>query len=66
MLKHIVSLTENLHMKIVQEGVETQEQVDMLKALSFDVIQGYYYAKPLSPTDYSVFLDSREGEILAP
>lgn len=64
-LKHIVSLTENLHMKIVQEGVETQEQVDMLKALSFDVIQGYYYAKPLSPTDYSVFLDNHEDEILS-
>lgn len=64
-LKHIVSLTENLHMKIVQEGVETQEQVDMLKALSFDVIQGYYYSKPLSPTDYCVFLDNHEDEILS-
>ena len=37
----------------------------MLKALSFDVIQGYYYAKPLSPTDYSVFLDNHEDEILS-
>ncbi len=65
-LQHIVSLTKDLHMKIVQEGVETPDQIEMLKALSFDVIQGYYYAKPLSPTDYGVFLDSHEDEILAP
>ena len=65
-LQHIVSLTKDLHMKIVQEGVETPDQIEMLKALSFDVIQGYYYAKPLSPTDYGVFLDSHEDEIFAP
>ena len=62
-LRHIVSLTKNLGMKIVQEGVETPDQIEMLKELSFDVIQGYYYAKPLSPTDYCVFLDTHEDEI---
>lgn len=65
-LRHIVSLTKSLHMKIVQEGVETPGQVEMLRDLSFDVIQGYFYAKPLSPTDYCVFLDSHEEEILVP
>jgi EAL domain-containing protein (putative c-di-GMP-specific phosphodiesterase class I) len=34
-------------MKIVAEGVETKEQADKLASLCCDMVQGYYYSKPI-------------------
>ena len=57
-LSSIISLARELHMKVTQEGVEHQDQVELLKNLGCQVIQGYYYSKPLSLTDYTGFLDN--------
>lgn len=46
LVKTIVSIAQNLSLKVVIEGVETQEQVDFLNALGSFVVQGYFYAKP--------------------
>lgn len=46
--KDIVSIMQNLGHKVVAEGVETQEEVNLLKEWGVDLIQGYYYTKPLS------------------
>ena len=46
-LKFCVALGQMMHMGIVAEGVETLAQVDRLKSLECDYIQGYYYSKPL-------------------
>lgn len=46
-VKSIVNLAHNLKMKVVAEGVETVEQLNMLKALCCDYAQGYYFAKPM-------------------
>ncbi|MEG1584002.1 MAG: EAL domain-containing protein, partial [Anaerovorax sp.] len=43
----IISMAKALAMKTVAEGVERREQVDMLKRLDCDYIQGYYFAKPM-------------------
>jgi diguanylate cyclase (GGDEF)-like protein len=43
----IVQLAHHLGMRIVAEGVETKEQADKLAALSCDMVQGYYYSKPI-------------------
>ena len=45
----VASLGHALGMKIVAEGVETAEQADMAKALGCDLLQGYYFDKPLTP-----------------
>ena len=55
-LSSVISLARDLHMKVTQEGVEHQDQVDLLKKLGCQVVQGYYYSKPLSLTDYTGFL----------
>ena len=39
-------------MRIVAEGVEVKEQVDFLATEGCDMIQGYYYAKPMPSGDY--------------
>ncbi len=46
-LKMIVSLSKDLKMEIVSEGVETQDEVDFLKSIGVDVFQGYFFAKPM-------------------
>lgn len=46
-LRHIISLAHGLGMEVLAEGVETQEQVQFLREVGCDVIQGYYFSKPL-------------------
>lgn len=41
------------------EGVETEEQLAFLKALSCDYIQGYLFSKPLTVEDFERFIDAR-------
>ena len=45
-VEEAVRLAKRLNMRTVAEGVEIKEQVDFLKDLKCDMIQGYYYAKP--------------------
>lgn len=47
-----ISLAKQLDMKIVAEGVEKKEQVDFLAGQDCDMIQGYYYAKPMPANEY--------------
>lgn len=46
-VKMIISMAESMHLDVIAEGVETQEQVDFLKERACFNIQGYYYAKPV-------------------
>lgn len=45
--KAIISLSKGLNLEIVAEGVETKSQLDTLRKLNCDIIQGYYYEKPI-------------------
>lgn len=49
----IITLGHNLGLKVVAEGVEQPDQIDFLKAQHCDMVQGYYYAKPL-PADQAI------------
>lgn len=48
-LKAIVSLGKSLNMRIIAEGVETEVQLNYLKTLGCDLIQGYLIGKPAPP-----------------
>lgn len=56
MVKAVVDLVKGLHKKVLAEGVETQEQLALLKAMGCDYIQGYLYAKPMSVEDFESYL----------
>lgn len=58
-IKSIVHLSKSLKYKIITEGVETKEQVDLLTELECNIIQGYYFSKPLSESDFENLLKSQ-------
>ena len=47
LVKSIILIAESCSMDVVAEGVETQEQFEKLQELGCDIIQGYYFSKPL-------------------
>ena len=47
----IISLAHSLQIKVVAEGVETEEQLELLKEKKCDIIQGFIYAHPLHPEE---------------
>jgi EAL domain-containing protein (putative c-di-GMP-specific phosphodiesterase class I) len=48
-----IKLAKSLNMRTVAEGVEEKDQVDFLAEQGCDMIQGYYYAKPMPKDDYT-------------
>ncbi|QWD89989.1 EAL domain-containing protein [Polynucleobacter sp. MWH-Braz-FAM2G] len=48
----IISLAHKLRVKVIAEGVETLEQVNWLRRLGCDYVQGYYYFKPVSINEF--------------
>ena len=46
-VSEVIGLAKKLDMKIVAEGIESRDQVDFLIEQECDLIQGYYYAKPM-------------------
>ena len=50
-VKSTVAMVRKLGMKVVAEGVETAEQLNMLKEMRCDVAQGYYISKPIFEDD---------------
>lgn len=57
--KAIIDLGHHLQLKVVAEGIETEEQFNLLKALDCDEIQGYYISKPLDFAAMCKFLAER-------
>ncbi|WP_315077606.1 EAL domain-containing protein [uncultured Clostridium sp.] len=45
-IENIINLSHQLGIEVIAEGVESKQQVDYLKGISCDVVQGYYYSKP--------------------
>lgn len=56
LLHYIVKLGQNLGLHITAEGVETKEQLEFLRDLECDDIQGYYFSKPLPLAEYEGLL----------
>ncbi|MBQ1554325.1 MAG: EAL domain-containing protein, partial [Clostridia bacterium] len=55
-VRSIVDMAKSLHMKTVAEGIETDEQVEFLRTTDCDLIQGYYYSKPISAEEFELYM----------
>jgi EAL domain-containing protein (putative c-di-GMP-specific phosphodiesterase class I) len=57
----MIEIARLLDVPVIAEGVETKEQVDLLKKMGCDVIQGYYFSKPLTAEDFSALIAAENG-----
>lgn len=51
-IKNIISMSKELEIMTVAEGIETREQLELLKELQCDVGQGYYFSRPMPEADF--------------
>ena len=54
-LEVIMKLAKNMNLKTVAEGAETSVQVQRLKELDVDLLQGYYYSRPLEKSEFEKY-----------
>ena len=62
MVEQVITLAKLLNMDVVAEGVETKKQLDIIKRLHCDAVQGFYYAKPM-PEDEFIKYEKEVGSI---
>ena len=56
MMELVKEIADFLNVPVVAEGVEEKEQLDTLKELGCQMIQGYYFSKPLPVSEFESFI----------
>ena len=51
-LEHVITIAEQLKLGLIAEGVEIRDQVELLKQMGCDQVQGDYYARPMPEEDF--------------
>lgn len=59
-IRCVMDMAHNLSISITAEGVETEEQYLFFKKIGCDIIQGYYFARPMPEKDYELCMDNVE------
>ncbi len=57
-LRYVMSLASCMNVKVVAEGVETQAQLEKLRAMGCDYAQGYFFARPMPNDEFCAYLQS--------
>ncbi len=52
----VIDIAKFLKVPVVAEGVEDKEQVEQLKNMGCDIIQGYYFSRPVPPDEFAEFI----------
>lgn len=55
-IKHVIGLSHDIGAKVVAEGVETQAQLEFLREADCDMIQGYYFYRPMPEEEFAALL----------
>lgn len=61
LVKAIIELSHNLGLSVVSEGIELQEQFDMLRSLGSDELQGFYISRPVRAGEIRSFLSRKKS-----
>ena len=59
MIEVIIGIADYLGVPVIAEGVETTEQLKALRAMGCDIVQGYYFSKPVPAAEYEKFIADR-------
>ncbi|MBQ7474181.1 MAG: EAL domain-containing protein [Oscillospiraceae bacterium] len=66
MLEVIIGISDYLSVPVIAEGVETEEQLHVLKSLGCDIVQGYFFSKPVPAEKFEPFiLQKKEADLAA-
>ncbi|BAU29550.1 diguanylate cyclase (GGDEF)-like protein [Aneurinibacillus soli] len=60
----VITMAHELGLTVIAEGVETEEQRDILRAMGCDVIQGYLVARPLAMEEFETWLRGHQSRLL--
>jgi EAL domain-containing protein (putative c-di-GMP-specific phosphodiesterase class I) len=56
LVSNIILCANKMGMKVIAEGIETEEQFRILREMGCDIVQGYYYSRPLPPEEIESFI----------
>lgn len=59
LVNSLIHFAQSLKLRVVAEGVETQEQMEYLRQYGCNLIQGYYFSRPLPPADALLLLEKQ-------
>lgn len=62
-IAYVIKMARSLGMETICEGIESNEQVTLLKRLGCDMAQGYYYARPMAPHGFEEILKKKHDTI---
>ena len=62
MIELIIDIAEYLKVPVIAEGVETEEQLTTLKALGCDIVQGYYFSRPVPAEEFETFIIQKKKQ----
>lgn len=60
MVASIVAMAHNLGLKVVAEGVESKTQLEILKTLRCEFIQGFYFSEPMQADDFIRYIEQHQ------
>ena len=63
LIEVIIDIANYLGVPVIAEGVETEEQLNALKAMGCDIVQGYYFSKPVPAAEYEVFVEEKKRQM---
>jgi EAL domain-containing protein (putative c-di-GMP-specific phosphodiesterase class I) len=52
-----------MNLKVVVEGIETKNQLEVMEAMGVDFIQGYYFSKPIPERDFLEYLNKNNNNL---
>lgn len=62
-IRFIMQLAHHMKLGVVAEGVETEEQLDYLRSIDCDCVQGYYFARPMPVREFELLMEKALGAV---
>ena len=58
-VKAVIAMAHSMDIKLIAEGIETEDEFEAMKALGVDYIQGFYFSKPLPEREFLKFVQEK-------